>query len=220
MRRVKWGLLKRKCYTGACAVDGELGQATLRPVLLPLSVQHEAFYLMWDNMTTVKASVKEKTKSWQPGLLSRGDMPWSKERLWTYKLTQGQRKASNIATRHDSQQPPCEGLCEGWIQRLRGKNEKKIKNKKWNSSTIKWCNLQFKSHQQLIQICDLSRLEIQTNATESECEITGCRNAACQNIFPPPFFPSPSLAPAIPAAYHWMKCSVQLPIIQSTGVDT
>lgn len=100
------GPLKRKCYTCACAVNGELGQATLRPVLLPLSVQHEALYLMRDNMTTVKASVKEKTKSWQTELLSRGDMPWSKERLGTHKLAQGQREASNSATRHDIQQLP------------------------------------------------------------------------------------------------------------------
>lgn len=38
---------------------------------------------------------------------------------------------------------------------------------KGNSSTIKRCHLQFKSYQQLIQICDLSVLEIQTNATDS-----------------------------------------------------
>lgn len=175
------GLLKRKCYTCACAVNRELGQATLRPVLLPLSVQHEAFYLMWDNMTTVKASVKEKTKSWQPWLLSRGDMPWSKERLGTYKLEQGQREASNSATRHDTQQPP-------WLPREMGIHKLREKTRKCNSSTIKWYHLQFKWNQQLIRICDFSRLEIQTNATESKCEITGCRNTACQNIFPPPFF--------------------------------
>lgn len=36
-------LFKRKFKT---AVKGKLGKATLRPVLLPLSVQHEVFYLM------------------------------------------------------------------------------------------------------------------------------------------------------------------------------
>ncbi len=120
----------------------------------------------------------------------------------------------SLKLRHQARQSAAILICKIWIYKLIEKTKKR------SSSTINWCHLQFKLHQQLIQICELSRREIQTNATDSKCEITGCRNTARQNIFTPPFHPSPSLAPATPAAYHWMKCSVQLPIIQSTGVDT
>lgn len=164
--------------------------ATLRPVLAPLSVPHEAFYLMWDNMTTVKASVKRKTKSWQPGLLSRGDMSWSKERLGTYEPARGQRESTNSATRHSAQPPRWSVKSE--IHKLR----EKTKTTKCNSSTIKWRYLQFKLHQQLIQICDLPRLDIQ-----NKCNRLKVWNNRRQKHSTPKYFPSPSLAPAAPPQY-------------------
>lgn len=61
-------------------------------------------------------------------------------------------------------------------------------------------------------------LEIRTNETDSKCEHTASKKK--KKKIPLPFFPSPSLGPATPKAHHRIKCSLQLPIIQSTGVDT
>lgn len=70
--------------------------------------------------------------------------------------------------------------------------------------------MQFKLHRQLIQICDLSGLHIQTNATDSKCEITGCKNTARQNIFPP--LHSPLLHPRSISLNEMQRAITHYPI--------
>lgn len=59
----------------------------------------------------------------------------------------------------------------------------------------KWSHLQFKLHQQLIQICDPLRLPDPNKCNRLKVWNNRLQKAARQNIFPPSFFPSPSLAP-------------------------
>lgn len=101
---------------------------------------------------------------------SLGNMPRSKERLETYSASihrvKGKPEKVPTASVH--------------LWNLNSETEKENEKTK----TMKY-NLQFRLHQQLIQICEFVSVDIQTNETDSTCEITGCKNSACQNIFSP-----------------------------------